>query len=827
MALQFAGAVPADPTPFKYTQPDGTVIVLRNHGDEYCHWYTDQSGQKVQICSDGFVRPLPEESFVASVKAGQQAREIEDARWSSFEHPFATNFGDKKILCIIANFTDRTFTVENPHQHFYNMLNQNGYSEGGAIGSVRDYFLDNSWNGTESLYRPTFDVFGPVALPHDLAYYGEGKVNRHVEDAILDAYQLLIDNGATINVGDYDNDDDGNIDMVLFYFPGHNPAEGATDGGIWPYHGRGNYGFLGSKGFNRFFCTSEMRGASGSDLAGIGTTCHEFSHALGLPDFYDTDYATNGYNEIVLEHLDLMDSGNYNDYGRRPPYLSATERNMLGWMAFPTPISATGNYSLAGIQHNVAYSFNTGTTGEYFLLETRDGTKWDEGLPTGILVYHIDKSDRLVGGGYTAARLWEETNDINVYGGHPCYYLVPPVEATNDERTLIFPGLANTTNYVPLDWNGNTCGIMFSGISFSAGSTSFTATLSGNKIVSGFVKDAYGNPVSGARVSLIPSVYDFDSAPAMPGSIASTTTGDNGEYSLMFPTSATQYEVLSVTKEGFVSVQEKINFTYNFIEKNITLVRLEETPDLLRKYNASSDCYTYSFGDGNIAVAMGYTAEELSAKGVVGAQIMTISFKCGVNKSNIGGGVYIMVDNGESVFLKEVTSGYTADTMLSFDVSNLNIKIQDGEDLLIGYGVSGITSGGGLFYAYTPSDELSSLFSNGFNSDFTTNSIGWPTATDIDTGEYLGFVVSATIKCTKTVDFSDLGVSYIKLGEGSVPTVAVAAGKSLKSVTWTLDGVSVAEPQATTTLAAGPHTYMARLTYYDGTSERVYYDITN
>ena len=35
VSVPFVWAVPADPTPYKYTQPDGTVIVLQNHGDEF------------------------------------------------------------------------------------------------------------------------------------------------------------------------------------------------------------------------------------------------------------------------------------------------------------------------------------------------------------------------------------------------------------------------------------------------------------------------------------------------------------------------------------------------------------------------------------------------------------------------------------------------------------------------------------------------------------------------------------------------------------------------------------------------------------------------
>ena len=35
-----------------------------------------------------------------------------------------------------------------------------------------------------------------------------------------------------------------------------------------------------------YACGSELMGISGKTLDGIGTMCHEYSHCLGLPDFY-------------------------------------------------------------------------------------------------------------------------------------------------------------------------------------------------------------------------------------------------------------------------------------------------------------------------------------------------------------------------------------------------------------------------------------------------------------------------------------------------------------------------------------------------------------
>jgi immune inhibitor A len=176
-AAPFVWAVPADPTPYKYVQPDGSVIVLQNHGDEFFHWTTDATGQVVKKMADGFYRPV-EINMAAEAAKAEELR----ARMNAFyryDTPPVTNFGDRKVLCLLANFTDISYTVANPKEHFSNMLNQVGYSEGGSIGSVRDYFMDNSGGQ----YRPQFDVYGPVPLANPSQYYDTEGVSLAIMEA--------------------------------------------------------------------------------------------------------------------------------------------------------------------------------------------------------------------------------------------------------------------------------------------------------------------------------------------------------------------------------------------------------------------------------------------------------------------------------------------------------------------------------------------------------------------------------------------------------------------------------------------------------------------
>ena len=41
--FQLLNAIPAYPGKIEYVQPDGTKIVLRQHGDEFAHWTTEIS----------------------------------------------------------------------------------------------------------------------------------------------------------------------------------------------------------------------------------------------------------------------------------------------------------------------------------------------------------------------------------------------------------------------------------------------------------------------------------------------------------------------------------------------------------------------------------------------------------------------------------------------------------------------------------------------------------------------------------------------------------------------------------------------------------------
>ncbi len=428
-------AVPAYPFPFVVNQPDGTTITVMIKGDEYHHYFLTEDGylitkskndiynyarinEKGEIVDTGIKatdvqkRSASEISKIANFtkypdfsetnKMMREKRQIKDSDNSS-RFPLQ---GSPRSLVILVSFSDVNFIVPNTNQAFTNLLNENNYSANGGTGSAADYFRDAS-NG---VFTPSFDVVGPYTLPQTMAYYGENDAfgnDRNAVQMIVDACAAADNNGVDFSV--YDTDNDGELDNVFIYYAGYNEAEGGGDDTVWPHRWRivpgANYnGTVASitfdgKQLNDYACTSELKGNNGGDMCGIGTFVHEFGHVLGLPDFY----ATNGANHHTLSFWDVMDAGPYLNQGRTPPTYNAFERFSLGFLT-PTLVNTTQELSLNPLlTSNEAYLLSSTSTHnlnpnnpfprEFFMLENRQNTGWDEYLPGhGMLIYRVNFS---------------------------------------------------------------------------------------------------------------------------------------------------------------------------------------------------------------------------------------------------------------------------------------------------------------------------------------------------------------------------------------------------------------------------------------------------
>lgn len=546
-------AVPAYPGLVNYTQPDGSVIQIRIHGDEFCHWVTDASGNLLEQDEEGYYRPASSAALQARKAAGAMRRAAANARrLAPAKAGIAT--GEKHFLVVLVSFSNKSFKVSSPQQAFSNLMNLEGYSANSGTGSVRDFYYDNSHGD----FTPVFDVVGPYQVSNTPSYYAGSSGTDNAEEAFYEACQQA---NSDVDFSNYDLDGDGIVDMIFFYYAGYNQAEGAANT-IWPHQ----YTFQATDYYNTKFdgkklgsyaCTSELKGYSGTNMCGIGTACHEFGHAMGLPDFYDTDY--DNYNEEAggLYDYSTMCGGSYNNSGRTPPYFNIEERILLGWQE-PSVIqdfSASGPYILTSVSNDVAYKTLTDQDGEYFVYECRSKTGWDTYIPeAGLIVYHVDKSSRIVpiyhynnagtavvyDNTQTAASLWNDWqlyNCINENGAHPCFYVVPAGDQDNYYYTgsqWAFTGASGRSSFVATSWNGVESDIQLSSISYSNDQVHLYATVPSSTLNYNII-DNPGNGVYSAgstfNLSLTLSeaqpvssvVWYFDDEPVSGTSVTLTT----------------------------------------------------------------------------------------------------------------------------------------------------------------------------------------------------------------------------------------------------------------------------------------------------------------
>lgn len=473
-------AVPAYPGSVVVHQPDGTTVTLLLHGDEWLSYHTTidgysvvqdqhgyyvyaqrQNGQLVatqQVAHDAELRSADEQHFLSTVskhlvpemsplQAAMKRTVVEQERRKLASRRAIGDFGyDYSLfrgLIILVQYSDRNFSRYGFRDLVYDMVNQEGFSgfdNQVYTGSVLDYFSDNS-NG---LFRPHFDVAGPVTISYS-QYSANGTMNHEqLINAAIDAVD------AEVDFSQYDGDGDGSVDMIYFIFSGNGSNYTGNDQRLmWPHRfyvlNEGSNVYKDGIRLWDYAVSTELIGAtqvpSSIMIDGIGTICHEFSHVLGLPDLYDTDYAESGGRSVTPEQWSLLSSGNYLNYGRTPAGYSLFERWAVGWTTEdPKVIRYTGDYDLDPLfMQSKGYRINTPNANEFFLLENRQqhAFKWDAYLPgSGLLVHRVDLSDMDV---------WA-SNKVNVDPQHNYYKVIRAAgESLKNTAYDVFPGSWSVT----------------------------------------------------------------------------------------------------------------------------------------------------------------------------------------------------------------------------------------------------------------------------------------------------------------------------------------------------------------------------------------------
>lgn len=381
------GAVKAFPGLLTYEQPDGERIPIRMVGSRGNYSFCTPDGLPLKLNPDGYYVVAEDASFIEEELSTESQMRERRRGPGQVETSYPT-LGEQRALVILVEFADNEFSMPDPHDFYHRMLNEEGFSDNNGTGSARDYFIANS----QGKFIPSFDVYGPVKLSGNIAYYGKNnqwKEDSNPQEMTIEACRLLDDQ---IDFSQYDRDGDGVIDNVFVYYAGYGEHDGGGSNTIWPhstklslvYHQK--FLFDGVE-LERYACSNELQSKMRSGKPdGIGTFCHEFGHVLGLPDLYSTSFI----NLETPGDWDLMDTGNYNNEGNTPANLSAFERYALDWME---PIQLDyGEYTLNAIgEANEAYMYVCPNPNEYFLFENRQQRGFDAYLPGhGMLVWRIN-----------------------------------------------------------------------------------------------------------------------------------------------------------------------------------------------------------------------------------------------------------------------------------------------------------------------------------------------------------------------------------------------------------------------------------------------------
>ena len=523
-------AVPARRTVSTFTQPDGTTIQVMPYGDEFAHFFTDAlTGELLtRDAATGFWRPMKEQE-VNEANALWDASRLEAAKARKASSPKrmggTQTSGDVSLPVLLVEFKDRKFTEQyGSFAHYDSILNSDTYIEHiytTSAGkkfyarSARNYFRSQS----ADKFRPTFDIIGPITLDSVYSYYGKNNSagsDMNWRKMVSEGINKAINQKLITTASQWDGDGNGVVDLIYVIYAGWAESQHQEDeNAIWPKNGTfGSVKVPDGTIFAQTSMSSELMWSpkfkyddTNIKDDGIGTLVHEFGHALGLPDFYDTGYKYTCYG---MDAWSIMDQGCYSGENHIPQSMTVHERMMLGWMEpedFPTNDTVI---TLAPISTSYqGYILrNPANPNEYLTFENHqhDGN-WDEAwasanytivpADTGMLITHVDY----------AASSWSSNTVNNTAAHQRCTPLCAdgisfgyPNAQTQEEfnlwrqnfRSDIFPGLAKVTTLN----NENPLTIWFTGDSIQINLTNI------EQLENGDLRITVSNPSSTAIESV-------------------------------------------------------------------------------------------------------------------------------------------------------------------------------------------------------------------------------------------------------------------------------------------------------------------------------------
>ena len=410
----------ASPEPFTVQQPSGQRITVYNRGNhlqgwrEYNGWTITKNSEGWWVYAQGNngrhlipsnikvgIDQEPD-TQISSIQRGIRPEPIilvDDAPIPDIK---STRIDTFHVPMILVEFPDANATYS-PEQ-FDLIMNQEGYTHLNYenTGSFRDFYQEISYGQ----FLPIAEVSEWFTAPyeHDHYSYNNGyAVVRQLVRAMVDSLEA-----SGFDWSGYDNDGDGYVDALNLVHQGPGAEEGDYSN-IWSH--KSSLGNLAvtydGVTINSYNMNPETQLGT---ICSIGVLAHEFGHALGLPDLYDTDYSSSGSGKLAL-----MASGTWGTSGTSPWYPATMVgwcKNELGWVDI---VEITDDQD--GVSIEQTYSSNTifrvnhsQVEEEYWLIENRQNIGSDTLMPSsGLTIWHINDDIAQSGG-------WAPNNNEPYYG---------------------------------------------------------------------------------------------------------------------------------------------------------------------------------------------------------------------------------------------------------------------------------------------------------------------------------------------------------------------------------------------------------------------------
>ncbi len=261
------------------------------------------------------------------------------------------------------------------------------------------------------------EVVATVTLPRERNYYANDSWGLNAISTpnniagLLKEAVFLAD--PSVDWRRFDLDGDGFVDMLWIVHPCRGGELSGSRRDLWSITSSMASGWANASAIetqdlipgsvsqririDRFSTLPERSGFVPGAMSEIGVYCHEFGHALGLPDLYDTS-VLGGAANVGPGNWSLMSTGTYggdNASPHSPTHIGGWAQRYLGWSDWlqPAEDSTLTLAPLASGGRVVSQSFEGGSSSEHLVLECRHPSGVDRSLPgAGLIVTQVDEA---------------------------------------------------------------------------------------------------------------------------------------------------------------------------------------------------------------------------------------------------------------------------------------------------------------------------------------------------------------------------------------------------------------------------------------------------